>query len=52
MAPQRSNLVLSTDIPYVELCVFVSNCFDVEANRWDCSNILLEFEVVENSYRT
>jgi hypothetical protein len=32
MSPQRSNLVLSTDIPNVELYVLVGHCLDIETD--------------------
>lgn len=43
MPPQRPNLVLATDIPNVELDVFISHSFDVEADGRDGSNILSQF---------
>jgi hypothetical protein len=49
MSPQRPDLVLSTDVPDVELCILVGDCFYVEANGRDSGDILFEFEVVENS---
>jgi hypothetical protein len=30
--PQRSNLVLSADVPNIEACVLILHGFDVEAN--------------------
>jgi hypothetical protein len=49
VAPQWSNLVLSTDIPHVELGVLVGDCFNVEADCWDGGNILFKLEIVEDS---
>lgn len=49
MSPQRTNLILTTNIPNIELCVLVCNSLDVEANGRDGGNVLLEFEVVEDS---
>jgi hypothetical protein len=46
MSPQRSNLVLTTDIPDVELCILVRDGFDVEADCGDGSDVLFELEVV------
>jgi hypothetical protein len=49
MSPERSNLVLSADIPDVELCVFVRDRLYVEANGGDGGDVLLELEIVEDS---
>ena len=46
--PERSDLVLTTDIPHIELHILVRHRLDVEADRWDRSNILSQFELVEN----
>ncbi len=48
MSPQRSNLVLSSDIPYVELDILVCDGLDIEADSWNSSNILVELEFVQN----
>lgn len=48
MPPQRTDLVLTSDIPYVELCVLVCNGFDVEADSGDSGHVLVELELVEN----
>lgn len=48
MPPQRSNLVLATNIPHVELDVLVRHRLDVEANSRDGGDVLAELELVEN----
>lgn len=48
MSPQRSNLVLSTDIPNVEFDILVRDCFNIEADGRNGGDILVEFEFVEN----
>lgn len=49
MSPQRSDLVLTTDIPDGELNVLVLDGFDVEADGRDGRDDLTELELVENS---
>lgn len=49
MSPQRPNLVLPAHIPHIKLNVFVSDCLDVEAYCWDCGNVLVELQFVEDS---
>lgn len=48
MSPQRSNLVLSANIPDIEFDVLVRDCLDIEADRRDCSHVLIELEFVED----
>lgn len=48
VSPQRSDLVLSTDIPHGERDVLVFNGFDVETNGWDCGNDLTELQLVKD----
>lgn len=48
MTPKRSDLVLSTHIPYVEFDILVLDRFDVEAYRRDGCDGLIEFEFVED----
>ena len=51
MPPQRPNLVLTTDIPHIELDVLIGDTLDVEANGGDGGDVLVcEFEFVENRY--
>jgi hypothetical protein len=50
MSPKRSDLVLSTNIPYVKLCVFIRDCLHVEADSGNGCNILLELEIIEDCY--
>jgi hypothetical protein len=49
MPPERADLVLSSDVPHIELCVFVRDGLNVEADGRDGGDILLELEVVEDS---
>lgn len=49
MPPQRPNLVLTTDIPNVELDVPHRHRLDVEADGWDRRNGVGQLERVEDS---
>lgn len=48
VSPQRPDLVLAADIPDVELCVFVRDRLDVEADRGDGGDVLVKLELVED----
>ena len=48
MAPQGSDLVLPANVPDVELCVFICDGLDVEADCGDGCDVLVEFQFVEN----
>jgi hypothetical protein len=48
VSPQRADLVLAADVPDVELGVLVGDGLDVEADRGDGSDVLVEFELVED----
>lgn len=48
VSPQRPNLVLSTDIPDVELDVLVGYTLDVETDGGNGGNFLVELQLVEN----
>ena len=48
MPPQRPDLVLPAHIPDVELDILVGDRLDVEADRRDRRDILVEFELVED----
>jgi hypothetical protein len=48
VSPQRTDLVLTTDVPDVELGVFVGDGLDVEADGGDCCYILVQLEFVED----
>lgn len=48
MSPERSDLVLSTDIPDVEFGVLVGDCLYVKADSWDGGHVLIEFELVQD----
>lgn len=50
VAPQRSDLVLPTDVPDVELGVLVGHGFDVEADGRDGRHIGVKLELVQDSY--
>lgn len=47
--PQRTNLVLATHIPNIELDILVGNRLDVEADSRDRGDVLAEFELVKDS---
>lgn len=49
MSPQRTDLVLTADIPDVELGVLVCDGLDVEADGGDGGDVLVELELVEDS---
>jgi hypothetical protein len=51
VAPQRSDLVLPTHVPHVELDVLVGYGFDVEADGGDRGDVLVQFELVEDCWR-
>ena len=48
MPPERADLVLSTDVPDVELDVLVGYGLDVEADSRDRGDVLVELEFVED----
>ena len=48
MSPQGSYLVLSANIPHIELDIFVGDGLNVEADSWDGGNVLVQLELVEN----
>lgn len=52
MSPEGSDLVLTTDVPDVELNVLVGNALDVKSDSRNGSHVLVaEFEFVENSWK-
>jgi len=48
MSPQRSNLVLSTNIPHGELDVLVLDCLNVEANGGDGCDDFAQLQLIQN----
>lgn len=48
MSPKRTDLVLTTNVPDVELCVLVGDGLDVEADGGNGGDILVELELVKN----
>lgn len=48
--PQRTDLVLSSDVPDIELYVLVRHGLDVEADCGDCGHGLVELEFVEDGW--
>lgn len=52
MSPQRADLVLTADVPDVELCVLVCDGLDVEADGGDGGDVLVELELVKDCWRT
>jgi hypothetical protein len=48
VSPQRADLVLAADVPDVELGVLVGDGLDVEADRGDGGDVLVELELVED----
>lgn len=48
MSPQRPDLVLTSDIPDVELGVLVGDRLDVEAYGGDRGDVLIKLELVQD----
>jgi len=48
MSPERSNLVLSTNIPHGELNVLVFDSLNVETNRGDGCDDFTQLELIQN----
>jgi len=48
MAPQGTNLILTTHIPYSEADVFVFDSFNIETNGGDSCDNFAEFQFVQN----
>ncbi len=48
MPPQRPDLVLASDIPHVELCVFIGDSLNIEAHGWNGRHVLIKLELVED----
>ena len=46
--PERADLVLSADVPHVELYLLVLDRLHVETDRWDGVDDLAELELVED----
>ena len=46
MSPQRADLVLTANVPDVELGVLVCDGLDVEADGWNGGDVLVKFELV------
>jgi len=46
--PERSNFVLSADVPHGEADVLVFDCFHIETNSGNSGNDLAQFQFVEN----
>ena len=46
VSPQGTDLVLASDVPYVELGVLVCDSLDVEADGGDGGYVLVELELV------
>jgi len=51
MPPERTDLVLSTDVPDVELGVLVGDCLNVEADCRNGGDILVELQLVKNGWK-
>jgi len=47
MAPERSDLVLSADVPDIELHILVCDRLDVESDGWDRGDSLVQLQLVE-----
>ena len=51
MSPQRPDLVLAADIPHVKFDVLVCHGLNIESNRRNRSNTLVEFELVKDGWQ-
>ena len=51
MSPKRSNLILPSHIPDIELDIFIRDGLDVEANSRNGSDVGVELQLVEDCYR-
>ena len=51
MSPQWSDLILPADVPDIELDILIRNRLDIEPDRWDRADILIEFQLVENCWQ-
>lgn len=49
MSPQGSNLVLSTNIPHVELDILECDGLDVEPDSGESRHVLVELQLVQDS---
>jgi len=47
MPPKRTNLILTSNIPYSERDVFILNSLDVESDCWDGSDDLTKLQLVQ-----
>lgn len=48
MPPQRSNLILTPNVPNIEFHVLVCYRLDVESDGWDRRDGLVEFELIQD----
>lgn len=49
MSPKRTDLVLTTDIPHIELDILIGDALDVESDGGDGGHVLVaEFQFVQN----
>jgi len=48
VAPERTNLVLTSDIPHVELDLLVRHRLDVETDSGDSGHVLAQLQLVED----
>ena len=47
--PERSDLILSSDIPNCHFYLLEFDCFDIETDSWYCGDELSQFELIERS---
>ena len=50
MPPKRSNLILPSHIPNVELDILIRDRLDVETNSRNGSDVGVDFQLVEDRY--
>jgi hypothetical protein len=49
MSPQRADLVLTSNVPYIELDILVRHSLHIEAYCRDGGDVLVELKFVEDS---
>jgi hypothetical protein len=47
MPPQRSDLVLSTNIPNIELDILICDSLDVKPYGRDCGDVLIQLQFIQ-----
>ena len=48
VSPEWSDLILTADVPYVELDLLICDCFYIEPDCWDSGHGLAELELIQD----